>query len=199
LQGPISSFFADLADLLRSQGHRTLRVNLNFGDSQLWRGSAINYRGGIARWPSAVAKIMETEEVTDLLLLGEQRPHHRAAIAAAHRLGVRVTVFDYGYLRPDWITCEPDGMGPLSRFPRDMASVRALAEATPRPETDASYADDFSRQARMHMIYDFSSSALGWLYPGYRSHQVYHPALNYAGTGWRLLMSGGRSRDRQNR
>jgi capsular polysaccharide export protein len=193
LQGPISPFFADLADLLRSEGHRTLRVNLNFGDSRLWRGPAINYRGRLARWPRFIADLLKAENVTDLLLLGEQRPHHRAAIAAAHRLGIRVTVFDYGYLRPDWITCEPDGMGPLSRFPHDMTAVRALAHATPLPETNVSYVDDFSRQARAHMIYDFSSSAMGWLYPGYRSHQIYHPALSYAGTGLRLLMRQRRS------
>jgi capsular polysaccharide export protein len=194
LQGPISPFFSDLAEALQSQGHRTLRVNLNFGDRLFWRGPAIDYRGSLRRWPSVVAKILETEKVTDLLLLGEQRPHHRAAIAAADRLGIRVTVFDYGYLRPDWITCEPDGMSALSRFPREMEAVRALAKATSPHETGALYADAFGRQARAHLTYDFLSSAMGWLYPGYRSHQIYPPAVNYAGTGLRLLMRKRRNR-----
>ncbi len=131
LQGPISPFFADLARLLETQGHRVLRVNLNFGDWLFWRGPAINYRGSTQRWPGTITELLKREAVTDLLLLGEQRPHHRAAIAAAHNLGIRITVFDYGYLRPDWITCEPEGMGALSRFPRDMDTVRTLACGMP--------------------------------------------------------------------
>jgi capsular polysaccharide export protein len=194
LQGPISLFFSDLAALLTARGHRVLRVNFNFGDRVFWRGKAIEYRGGIKGWPATVTQILADEGVTDLLLLGEQRPHHRAAIAAAHRMGVRVTVFDYGYLRPDWITCEPDGMGALSRFPRTLEDVRALARATPPHDDGGSYGDSFPRQARLDVTYHLLSWIFWFLYPGYRSHQIHHPVANYMGTAWRLLMQRRRGR-----
>ena len=60
--------------------------------------------------------------ITDLVLLGEQRPYHRPAIALARARGIAVAVTDFGYLRPDWVVLERDGMG-----------RKAASRATPRP------------------------------------------------------------------
>ena len=49
---------------------------------------------------------MVREGVTDLVLLGEERPYHRDAITAATARGIDVYVVEMGYLRPDWITLE---------------------------------------------------------------------------------------------
>ena len=56
------------------------------------------------------------------------------AIEAAKARGVAVIVTDYGYLRPDWITLERDGMGGNSLFPRDPAEIRRLAKGLSLPE-----------------------------------------------------------------
>ena len=69
------------------------------------------------------------------MLLGEQRPYHRAAIAAAQARGIAVTVTDFGYLRPDWIMLERDGMGAESRFPRDPAAILRAGRGLPARRT----------------------------------------------------------------
>jgi capsular polysaccharide export protein len=189
LQGPISSFFSRLADALAAQGHRILRVNLCAGDWLLWRRSdAVSYRGSLDGWLDFVQALMARERVTDLVLLAEQRPHHRIAIAAARAAGIRVTVTDFGYLRPDWITLEPDGMSALSRFPRTPEAIRTLAEAVPAQDLRPIHADSFPAQAIWDVAYHLLSWLLWFLYPGYRSHQIHHPVINYLSTGWRLLM-----------
>lgn len=188
LQGPVTPFFAEVADALERAGHRCLRVNLCFGDWLFWRRpGALNFRGSRESWPAFVSDLLDREGVTDLVLLGEQRFYHKVAIAAAKARGVRVTVTDFGYLRPDWITLEPDGMSADSRFPRDPEAVLELGRRAPEPDLQPRYKDSFVTQACWDILYHISSSLLFFLYPGYRSHQVHHPALVYVGTGLHFL------------
>lgn len=187
LQGPISPFFAELAAALRALGHRTHRINLSLGDRLFWDGSdATDHLGRAADWPGFVAGVLERERTTDLVLLGEQRPYHKAAIAAARERGVAVTVTDYGYLRPDWIVLERDGMSAESRFPRDPAAILALAADCPEPELAPRYSDDFRLQARWDMAAHLASLS-PWPFRHYESYLLHHPVPAYLGTGLRLL------------
>ena len=187
LQGPISPFFAELAVALRAHGHATRRINLCLGDRLFWDGSgATDYRGRPRDWPDFIAGYLKRERITDLVLLGEQRPYHKAAIAAAKARGIAVTVTDYGYLRPDWIVLERDGMGAESRFPRDPAAILALAEDCPEPDLAHLYGDDFALQARWDVTHHLAS-LLPWPFPHYESYLLHHPIPAYLGTGLQLL------------
>ena len=190
LQGPITPFFARVADALEARGHRCLRVNLCFGDWMFWRrAGGVNFRGTRETWPAFIADLIDREGVTDLMLLGEQRYYHKVAVAAAKARGLNVTVTDFGYLRPDWITLERDGMSGDSCFPKDPEAVMALAAKAPEPDLVPRYRDSFWLQAVWDMAYHLMSNWLWWLYPGYKSHQVHHNALIYLGTGLHMLRS----------
>lgn len=187
LQGPISPFFAEVAAGLRALGHAAHRINLCLGDRLFWRGpGAVDFRGRAEDWPAFIGAFLDRHAITDLVLLGEQRPLHRAAIAAARERGVAVAVTDFGYLRPDWIVLERDGMGAESRFPRDPDAIRALAARCPEPDHAPRYADDFRTQARWDMRYHIASLA-PWSFRHYRRFLLHHPVPAYLGTGWRLL------------
>jgi capsular polysaccharide export protein len=195
LQGPICPFFPELADALEARGHRVLHVNLCFGDWLFWRRrGGLNYRGTPEGWPAFLTALMDREGVTDLLLLGEHRFYHKVAILAAQPRGIAVTVTDFGYLRPDWVTIERDGMSAHSHLPRDPAAIMALARDLPAPDLERHYQDSFSKQATWDVIYHIGSMLGFALYPFYRTHQIYNPVLNYLGTGWRLLRRGARGR-----
>ncbi|WP_434782159.1 capsular polysaccharide export protein, LipB/KpsS family [Ferrovum myxofaciens] len=118
LQGMPSPFFSRIARQLKQRGARVSGINFCVGDWLFWRGGeATHYRGSLAQWSDFFHRYCQSKTVTDLVLLGEQRRYHKEAVAVAKTLGVRVTVTDFGYLRPDWITLEQDGMGGNSRFP----------------------------------------------------------------------------------
>jgi capsular polysaccharide export protein len=188
LQGPLSPFFQEISKALEAEGHRVLRINLCIGD-QLFFGSrrSTSFRGHFHAWPAFISRFLTEEGVTDLLLLGEKRPYHEVAIAAAHRSGVRVTVTDFGYLRPDWITLEPDGMTGGSHFPRDPAVIKALAAGIPNSDLTPKFSDSFLHQAVWDVSYHLCNWLFWFVYPHYSSYHIHHPAANYLGTGWRLL------------
>lgn len=191
LQGPISPFFAEVAAGLAARGHAVHRINLCLGDRLFWRAvpgapAPVDFTGRPADWPGFVARHLDLHRITDLVLLGEQRDLHRAAIHAAQRRGAAVTVTDFGYFRPDWITLERDGMGGDSRFPRDPAAIRALAEGLPPADLEERLRDDFPRQAAWDVAYSLANM-LPWPFPHYRSHQLHHPLATYLGIALRLL------------
>lgn len=187
LQGPISPYFAEVGAGLRALGHQVHRINFCLGDRLFWRGpGATDYRGRAEDWPGFVGAFLDRHGITDLVLLGEQRPLHRAAIAAARARGLAVAVTDFGYLRPDWIVLERDGMGAESRFPRDPEAIRALAAECPPLDTAARYGDDFRAQARWDMLFHLAS-LLPWPSRHYRSFLLHHPVPAYLGTGLQLL------------
>lgn len=189
LQGPISPFFAEVAEGLEARGHRCCRINLCFGDRLFWRRpGAINYRGSLAEWPDFIAAFMAREGVTDIVLLGEQRDPHRAAIRIADERGIRVVVTDFGYLRPDWITLERNGMSGGSHFPRNPSAIRELARICPRFDGRRYHYDSFWGMALRDILYHVGSWALWWTHPGYRSHQLHHPVAVYLGTALRMLL-----------
>lgn len=193
LQGPITPFFAEVAAGLVALGHATHRINLNLGDRLFWHGGPgpmVDYRGPPEAWPGFIDAYLDRHGVTDLVLLGEQRAYHLAAIAAADRRGIAVTVTDFGYFRPDWITLERDGMGGDSRFPRDPAAIRALAAGLPPADLAERLRDPFWRMAAWDVAYHLAAM-LPWPFPHYRSHQLHHPLATYTGMARRLLLRRG--------
>ncbi|UFN50289.1 capsular biosynthesis protein [Roseomonas sp. OT10] len=194
LQGPISPFFREVGEGLRALGHQVARVNLNLGDRLLWWGrGAVDYRGRAEDWPGWIDRFLEERGATDLVLLGEQRPQHKPAIDAARRRGVQVVATDFGYIRPDWIVLERDGMNAESRFPRDPDTIIALGRALPPPDLVVHHRDCFRTQAIWDIAYHMAM-LLPWPFPHYRTHQLYHPIPVYAGTAMRLLLRGRENR-----
>ena len=116
---------------------RTHRINLCLGDRLFWRGgrAPIDYRGRPRTGPPSSRAYLDRHGITDLVLLGEQRPYHRAAIAAAQARGIAVTVTDFGYLRPDWIVLERDGMGAREPLPARPGRHPARWPRAARPPT----------------------------------------------------------------
>lgn len=195
LQGPITTFTRRLAERLESDGHRCLAIHLNAGDALFWRRrGGIAYRGRHRGWARFVAQVMDREGVTDLFLTGEQRGPHRIAIEAARARNIAVVTSDFGYLRPDWLTLELDGMTSCSRFPRDPARIRALAEAAPAPDLSRRYHDSFLWLATWDVMYHVAA-VLGWvLYPHHRWEHIHHPFAVYAGMVPRLITETRRHR-----
>ena len=118
LQGPHGPFFGQLARRLARSGAKVTRVGFNAGDRAFWP-RALPYRafcGDLADWPRAIAGHLEDTDATDLVLYGDSRAIHAEAIRAARARGLRLHIFEEGYLRPYWITYERGGANGNSRL-----------------------------------------------------------------------------------
>jgi capsular polysaccharide export protein len=190
LQGPSSPIFAKIATRLEAYGHTCLRINLNAGDQIFWRrGGAHNYRGSIGNWAAYVEEFIRRHSVSDLVLLGEERPYHQTAVAAARRLGVVVFVVEMGYLRPDWLTLERGGMSSNSHFPADAQQILRAAAGLPEPDWRRRHTQTFLAEAACDLLYNLPNVFLWFLFPGYRRHAIFHPLAEYAGWVRRLAAS----------
>lgn len=190
LQGPISPFFTEISTELKKLGHVTLKINLNFGDTLFWgHPGAVNFKQSQAEWPEFIQSFLEDNAVTDIVLLGEQRFYHKVAIEAAKARDIQIIATDFGYIRPDWITLEKNGLSGNSLFPKDPDKIRSLAEQCPKLDHIQHYQDSFPKMALWDMLYHLSCILLWFLFPGYKSHQLHNPVLVYLGTGLRLLKS----------
>ncbi len=188
LQGPIAPFFAEVAAGLRGRGHKVHRVNLNLGDRLFWRGpGAVDYTGRPEEWAPWIDGFLAEYAITDLVLLGEQRFYHGVAIAAAKARGIAITVTDFGYVRPDWITLERDGMGGASLFPRDRAKILSAAKGLPPIDPRQRFKDHFATQALWDVLYHVAMLS-PFSFRHFQNHELIHPVWMYSGLGRRLLL-----------
>lgn len=118
LQGPHGPFFAALGAMLARAGADVWRVGFNAGDSAFWpdRRRYIPYRNTLEAWPDACARLLDETGATDIVLYGDTRPIHAAAVRLARARGIAVHVFEEGYLRPYWVTYERGGSNGNSRL-----------------------------------------------------------------------------------
>jgi capsular polysaccharide export protein len=187
LQGPISDFNVLLARALVARGHRVHRVNLHLGDQLFWRLPATHFRGRFEEWRGFIGDVLDAHAVTDLIVHGDRRPYHIVAAEEARARGIPVIASDLGYVRPDWVTLEYDGLTTYSRFPRDPEAIRALAEEFPPPDLQPRFrGPSFAYIATLDVIYNFALVLGGPLYPHYRVHGIYHPFAEYIGWIWTL-------------
>jgi capsular polysaccharide export protein len=182
LQGPASPFFRLLGNALTERNGAIRRINFCFGDAVFWWPKNGDwFLKPPEQWRDYLLGYIRDNHVTDIVMLGDGRPAHAVAADLGMALGIRVHVLEHGYLRPDWLTLEPDGMSAHSRFPQQPEKIRALAAGAP-PVTTVRFGSSFLTYALYDLAYHIPNVALGWLvHPHYRTHGPVHPVLEYAG------------------
>lgn len=182
LQGPPGPFFRLLGEEMTRQGLTVHRINVSGGDRLDWPDGAVNFRGRYSEWPVFFDKFLRENRITDLLVYGDCRPYHLAAHGVAALRNVRTHVLEEGYLRPHWMTLEPEGVNARSTLSRDKNWFFKEARLLP-PEPDlAPVTASFRRRARDSYWYYHHVFTGRLAYPHYRSHRS-TPILK-EGFGW---------------
>ncbi len=184
LQGPHGPFFQQLAQMLRQAGAQTWRVGFNAGDRAFWRPRAqyIPYTGEATGWEATLTAILDEKAVTDLVLYGDTRPIHATAIRVAKARGLKVHVFEEGYLRPYWVTYERNGANGHSRLMG--MSVAEMTAALERSDLDTVLPPARWGDMRQHVFY---GALYHWFvlfqnraYSGFKPHRAQSVGQEFA-------------------
>lgn len=124
---PFGPFGKVLARTLEERGAEVSRMIFNAGDMAYWRRSGgIVFKRTVSSWPARLAEL--APQFTDIVLFGEGGAYNQAVMTHRPHMDARVWVLENGYLRPDWITIERDGVNASSSLPR----TRAAYDQAPR-------------------------------------------------------------------
>lgn len=182
LQGPAGPFFRRFAEDLRQSGVEVTKVNLHAGDRLFFPGpSALSYRGTLAEWPDWLRRTMRDLGIDAIFLFGDCRPYHRAAIRVARQLGATPWVFEEGYLRPDYITLEREGVNGNSSLPSDPEFYLRRANEGPEPDPPKPVGPSFGISAWYSALNALAFTLQGRSFPHYRHHR---PLNAWKHTGW---------------
>jgi capsular polysaccharide export protein len=116
LQGPVGPFFDRLTHWLESGGSVVNRVVFSGGDfydSQSGK-PALQFKKTLPEWPAFLAEKLSALDVDAVVLFGQERHYHKAAIELCNKLGTRVVVLEEGYFRPGFLTMELGGVNARS-------------------------------------------------------------------------------------
>lgn len=149
LQGPVGAFFDRLTRWLQQQGAQVQRVAFQGGDvhdSQAIK--PITYKQTVSAWPAFFAALIQKHQTDCVILFGQSRSYHHAAIQICKQQGIAVVVLEEGYFRPGFVTMELNGVNGFSE---------TLARYTWAPTADSDYIEpDISPQHFQKMAWQAS-------------------------------------------
>lgn len=194
LQGPPGPLLHLLAQTMRSRGVAVERINICAGDWVDWPEPATNFRGQFGDWPVFFDNFLRKHGITDILLFGDCRPYHLTALRLAALRGIRAHVLEEGYIRPHWMTLEPDGVNGYSPLRRDKHWIIDRAKTAP-PEPDLPpVTASHRRRVRDSARHYIAVHALRWAYPFYRTHRPGSALLEGFAWVWKTLSARSRAR-----
>lgn len=171
LQGPPGPLFRRLGGAMAERGLTVHRINICGGDVRDWPDPTFEFRGRFSEWPAFVDRFLRQHRVTDLIVFGDCRPYHASALGIAELRNVRTHVLEEGYLRPHWMTFEPQAVNARSTLPRDskwfLKEARRLPPEPKLPPVTAS----FRRRARDSFWHYYRVFFGRIRFPHYRSHR----------------------------
>jgi len=190
LQGPIGPFFSRFSDDLTDRGFNVWKVNLNGGDRFFYRkDQSIDYSGSLKEWATYLERLLINKEIGRIYLFGDCRAYHRVARKVAKRRGIRLFVFEEGYIRPNYVTLEEHGVNGHS----PMLNLRLDSNTIPKVPQDVSLSEEkfLTQKTFFNSAFNVTAYYLGChfqqkRFPSYQHHRT----LKVVGEGARWIRSG---------
>jgi len=181
LQGPMGNFFNLLDNKFMHLGATTFRIGLNAGDEFFADAKHFTpFKGRIEEWSSFISEFYKKHSINMIFVFGDCRFYQSKAITVAKKQGVEVFVFEEGYIRPDFITLERDGVNDNSSLPRERAFYDSL-EYHNKMECNSKnivhIGNTYKEMATQAILYYIIGNLLFFKYPHYHHHRTFSAFL----------------------
>lgn len=118
LQGPIGPFFYRFAKKLKQAGATVYKINFNGGDLLFYPFESTNYIKSLENFEPFLKEFCRKNNIKNIIVFNDCRPVHSIAKAVANEMNIKLGVFEEGYIRPDYITFENEGVNGYSHIPK---------------------------------------------------------------------------------
>lgn len=169
LQGPIGPFFKRFSKCL-AKNNKIYKINFTAGDFVFYP-SKYNYKDNLSNLKSYLDNFYKTNNITYIILFGDTRPIHEIAINLAKKQDIKIYVFEEGYLRPNYITCELNGVNANSLMSKNKNYYKQL---NIYKENSKLFKSSFNIMALYALIYYTFSIIFACFY----NNKNYHRPLN---------------------
>lgn len=168
-------FFSRLRGFLEQGGVEVFKINLNGGDQIFYPSGprVAAFTGRPRQWRGFLQRFIVAHGIEALILFGDCRFYHRAAVRVAGALGIRAYVFEEGYLRPHWITLELGGANGYSATPNRPEFFARHQFPVAKPASEDLGRAPFWGAFLYSLIYGAGSWFWSAKFSGYRHHRPY--------------------------
>lgn len=174
LQGPMGKFFRQLSSWLKAHQVECFKVNFNAGDFIFFNGpQVINYHGRLANFKKWLCVHLKELDIDAIVCFGDCRFYHAVALQLARELGIKIFVFEEGYIRPDYITLERGGVNDYSQLREKFQSLDG--QELPSPDKPQGIDTRFGWMVFVAFTYYTFWVLFFWLFPFYRHHRQISP------------------------
>ncbi|WP_299497031.1 capsular biosynthesis protein [uncultured Shewanella sp.] len=201
LQGPLGSFFQVLGNQLIRQQHQVYKIDFNGGD-QSWPINGHNqaFQGPVNEWSAYLKHHLQLWSIDAVICFGDCRFYHKQAAGLCQQLKLAFWVLEEGYIRPDFITFEPQGVNAYSPlYPiAQQLSEHALPIIDNDEQDYITVGKTFSKRAYFASRYHILRTLKAKHFKHYNNHRpwnVYQEAFSWVKGG--ILKLFRKSPDRQ--
>lgn len=168
LQGKMGTFFCRFASFLISKNKYVHKINFNLGDAFFYchKKHMSNYRGQVKDFDNYIQAIIHKYDIQAVVCFNDCRPYHEIAKSICQKLNIAFFVFEEGYLRPDYITLEQNGINGYSQL--DAKYIHTLNKSIEKPKYTANRFFLLCLSALIYYILVFFGQ---WLYPHYQHYR----------------------------
>jgi len=194
LQGPMGDFMNVMEEVLKENENEVFRLGLNYGDDwyvnkpgffqgfygllprvKYHKKNYKSYKGTIEGFSKFIIEFYNTYNIDILFIFGDCRVYQSKAIKKAKKMGIKVYVFEEGYIRPNYITLEEGGVNDYSKIPREMEFYEKLEDIDLE---EPNKIDGSFKRAMWYAIKYYTLSYLGhYKYQNYVHHRNFSPFL----------------------
>lgn len=128
----MGKFFHKLGTFFSYHGASVHTICFNAGDYYFSaKPNSVCYKGTAGEWPGFLDAFLRNQRITKILLFGNCRFYHKVAIHLAKTQGIKVFVFEEGYIRPNYVTLEEGGVNGDSNISKTPHFYHGLREHRP--------------------------------------------------------------------
>lgn len=182
LQGPVGSFFYKISKKIPDAN--VYKINFNGGDFFFYPFKSVNYRGSFENLENFYINFFKEKNIQIIIMYNDCRKIHEIAIKVAKEMGIEIWIFEEGYIRPNFITFEKDGVNANSTLPRDK-EFYLNHKKFDKEYKIKNFSSTFKNMAFASFLYWFFAALFAW----YFNNSLHHRSLKFFDfTPWLLSL-----------